>query len=64
MAKVVYCRDVGFGCDFIARAITEEELLRQVARHLRQTHRSDLESPAEWERVRAVIRDEARYGDE
>jgi predicted small metal-binding protein len=29
MAKVVRCRDVGFDCDGIVRAETEEEALKQ-----------------------------------
>jgi len=38
MAKVLRCRDVGMDCDFIARADSEEELLKKAAEHAAKTH--------------------------
>ena len=38
MAKVVRCRDVGFDCDGVVRAETEEEALKQVAAHAKAVH--------------------------
>ena len=29
MAKALRCRDVGIDCDFVARAETEEEILKK-----------------------------------
>lgn len=39
MAKVVYCRDLGFDCDGIVRAETESEVRDQVAAHAKSVHR-------------------------
>ncbi|RME84463.1 MAG: DUF1059 domain-containing protein [Caldilineae bacterium] len=36
--KVLRCRDLGFDCDGVVEAATEEELLRQVAAHAEQVH--------------------------
>jgi predicted small metal-binding protein len=33
MSKVVHCRDVGFDCEGVVRAATQEEALEQVAAH-------------------------------
>lgn len=64
MAKVVYCRDVGLDCDFVARAQTEEELLRKLAGHASRMHGLEPTSPSVLEKARAAIRDEARLGEE
>jgi predicted small metal-binding protein len=34
--KVIYCKDVGFDCGYVARASSEEELLKKVAEHAEQ----------------------------
>jgi len=58
MAKVVRCRDVGFDCDGVVRAETEEEVLKQVAAHAKAVH--DLETVSEEviAKVRQVMHDE------
>lgn len=38
MAKVLRCRDVGFDCDAVVRADTEDEILAQVAVHAKRDH--------------------------
>ena len=38
MTKVVHCRDVGFDCDGVVRAETEEEALKKVAEHAKTVH--------------------------
>lgn len=38
MAKVLRCRDVGFDCDAVVRADTEDEILQQVAVHAKRDH--------------------------
>lgn len=38
MAKVLRCRDVGFDCDAVVRADTEDEILEQVAVHAKRDH--------------------------
>ena len=58
MSKVVHCRDVGFDCDGVIRAETEEEALRLAAAHAREVHGLAEVTPEVAERVRAVMRDE------
>lgn len=36
--KELRCKDVGFACDAVVRADTEEEVLRQGAEHARKIH--------------------------
>ena len=36
--KELRCRDVGFDCEGVIRAESEEELLRQAADHARREH--------------------------
>lgn len=58
MAKVVRCRDVGFDCDGVVRAETEEEALQQVAAHAKAVHNLETVSEEVTEKVRQVMRDE------
>jgi predicted small metal-binding protein len=58
MAKVVCCRDVGFDCDGVVRAETEEEVLKQVAAHAKTVHNLEKVSKEVIEKVRKVMRDE------
>ncbi|TEU20146.1 MAG: DUF1059 domain-containing protein [Anaerolineales bacterium] len=58
MSKVVYCRDVGFDCDGIVRAETEEEALKKVAEHAKSVHNIEEVTEEIVEKVRKVMRDE------
>jgi predicted small metal-binding protein len=58
MAKVVRCRDVGFDCDGMVRAETEEEALKQVAAHAKTVHNMETVSEEVVKKVRQVMRDE------
>ena len=58
MAKVVNCRDVGFDCDGVIRAETEEEALKQVAEHAQTVHDLETVSDEVVAKVRSVMRDE------
>jgi predicted small metal-binding protein len=58
MAKVVHCRDVGFDCDGVVRAETEEEVLAQVAAHAKAVHNLETVTEEVAEKVRQVMRDE------
>ena len=58
MAKVLRCRDVGMDCDFVARAETEEEILKKVAEHAQTVHNMDEIPEDVLAKVRSVIRDE------
>lgn len=56
--KVVHCRDVGFDCDGVVRAETEQEVLEQVAAHAKAVHNIEMVPPEVVEKVRQVMRDE------
>jgi len=58
MAKVLRCRDVGFECDGVIRAETEEEVLKKAAEHAQSVHNLKEISDEVVEKVRAAIRDE------
>jgi predicted small metal-binding protein len=38
MAKVLICRETGTDCDYIVRGQTEEEVLRDAAKHVKEVH--------------------------
>lgn len=58
MTKVVRCRDVGFDCDGVVRAETEEEVLKQVAAHARTVHNLETVSAEVVAKVRSVMQDD------
>ncbi len=55
--KVLHCRDVGFDCDGVIRAESEEEVLRQAAEHAQTQHGVQV-TPELANQVRSKIRDE------
>jgi predicted small metal-binding protein len=57
--KVLRCRDVGFDCERVIQAKTEEEVLRQAAVHANGTHHIQV-TPEMAQQVSELIRDEAR----
>ncbi|MEJ2559856.1 MAG: DUF1059 domain-containing protein [Anaerolineae bacterium] len=57
--KVVHCRDVGFDCEGVVRAETEEEVLRQVAEHARKVHDVEV-TPELAQQVKDLIKDESQ----
>jgi len=58
MAKVLHCKDVGFDCDGVVRAETEEEVLQMAAEHAQSVHNLNELTEEVVEKVRAAIRDE------
>lgn len=58
MATVIHCREVGFDCDGVIRAESEEEALRMAAEHARSTHGLKEISPEVVEKVRGAMRRE------
>jgi predicted small metal-binding protein len=58
MAKVVNCRDIGFDCDGVIRAETEEAVLKLVAEHAKDVHNLETVSEEVVAKVRKVMRDE------
>jgi len=59
MTLVVNCRDVGFDCDGVVKAETEDELLKIVAEHAKSAHNLQEVTPEIVEKVRSVIRVES-----
>jgi predicted small metal-binding protein len=57
VAKVVRCRDVGFDCDGLVQAETEEEALKQVAAHAKAVHNVETVSEEVVKKVRQVMHD-------
>ena len=58
MTMVVHCRDVGFDCDGVVRAESEEELLKQVAEHAGSAHGVEEVTEEIVAQVKSVIRSE------
>lgn len=58
MAKVMKCRDVGFDCEGVVRAETEDEVLAQAAAHAQSVHGVQEITPEIVQAVRSAIRDE------
>jgi len=58
VAKVLNCRDVGFDCEGVIRAETEDEVMQQAAAHARDAHGLDQITSEVAEQIRAQIRDE------
>jgi predicted small metal-binding protein len=57
MAKVIHCRDVGFDCDGVIRAETEDEALQMAAQHARTVHGLQEVTPEVVQKVKSVMRD-------
>ena len=38
MAYILACRDAGVACDFVARSETEEEVLAEAKKHVKEVH--------------------------
>jgi predicted small metal-binding protein len=55
--KTLHCREVGFDCDGIIRANTEEEVLSQAAEHALTVHNFTV-TPEVAEQVKSLIKEE------
>lgn len=58
MKKVIRCRDIGYDCDGILHAYSEEELLSKVTAHAREQHDLRRVTRDVVEKLRFVMRDE------
>jgi predicted small metal-binding protein len=58
MAKVVKCREVGFDCEGVIRAESEDEALAQAAEHAQTVHGLTEITDEVVEAVRSAMRDE------
>jgi len=57
MAKELICRDIGFDCDAVVTADSEEEVMAQAATHAREVHGLQSIDDQTAERIRAQIHD-------
>ncbi len=62
MSLKVHCRDVGFDCDGIVQAETEDELLQQVAKHAQSVHGLEMVTDEIIAKVKSVIQEEWLWG--
>lgn len=58
MGKVIRCRDVGFDCDGVIRAKTEDEALKLAAEHAMKVHGLKEITADVVKKVKSVIREE------
>ncbi len=58
MTLVVRCREIGFDCDGVIKAESEEELMKQVAAHADEVHNVTEVTPELVEKVRSVVYEE------
>ena len=58
MTKILRCKDVGFDCEGVIRAETEEEVLKMAAEHAQSAHNLNELSDEVVEKVRSAICDE------
>lgn len=58
MAKVIRCSDVGFDCDGVIRADTEEEALQQAVQHAQEVHGLGEVTDEVVAKVQSVMEDE------
>ena len=59
MAKVVKCRDVGFDCEGVVKAETEEQVLQMVAQHAKEAHNVQEVTPEIVAKVKEVMTEES-----
>ncbi len=56
MENVIHCRDVGYDCDGVIRANTEEEALNMAAEHAQKVHGLQEVTPEVVAKVKSVMR--------
>lgn len=58
MEKVIHCRDVGFDCEGVVRADSDQEVMQLAAEHAKSVHGVTELTSEMVEKVRSVIRNE------
>ena len=58
MAKTIHCKDVGFDCEGIVQAESEEKVLQMAAEHAKTAHGISELTDEMVDKVKSVIRDE------
>lgn len=59
MTKIIRCREVGFDCDGIIRAESEEAALQMAAEHAKTVHGMEKISPEVVDKLKSIIREES-----
>jgi predicted small metal-binding protein len=59
MTRELNCSDVGFDCEAVVRADTDEEVMAQVATHAREVHGLEQIDASTEQQIRSVIHDAA-----
>ncbi|GAA4452102.1 hypothetical protein GCM10023189_15000 [Nibrella saemangeumensis] len=55
--KVLHCRDIGFDCEAVVRAESENEILQQAAAHASSVHQVTV-TPEMAEQIKGLIQEE------
>jgi predicted small metal-binding protein len=58
MEKVIHCRDVGYDCEGVIRAHSEEEALNMAADHAKRVHGLQQVTPQIVDKIKSVMREE------
>jgi predicted small metal-binding protein len=58
MEKVIHCRDVGFDCEGVVRADSDQEVMQLAAEHAKSVHGVTELTSEMVEKVRSIIRNE------
>ncbi len=58
MGKVLRCGDLMSGCQHVIRATTEEEVLKQAAKHAQEAHKIKEITPDLAAKVKGAIKNE------
>ncbi len=58
MEKVIRCRDVGFDCNGVIKAKTEQEAMNVAAEHAKTVHGVKEITPEVLKKIKAVMREE------
>ena len=57
MEKVIHCKDVGFDCEGVVRANSDQEVMKLAAEHAKSAHGVTELTNEMVEKVKSVIRD-------
>jgi len=55
--KSFACKDIGMDCDFVAKAKTEEQLLKKIAEHAKKAHNMQTVDDATMAKIKAAIKE-------
>lgn len=61
MGKILRCRDAGFNCNWVARGQTDDEILQQAAKHVKEVHNwtdAQVNDPQTQQKLRSMIQEE------